>query len=159
MRSKYNVKCSLFIPLKYHNFSKQTPKSLMHLSNLGTSLNIPSQSKSGSCIRSHSRTAISISSLLWNRRPPKFCFGGTENGIPARQRSALQSYRITGLQTTASDWLLSHLSRVTPTKCCNLPKSKLFWNPTCLAAVFYELQQNNLPIHTYTSSFSYRCST
>ena len=40
----------------------------MHFSHPGTSLNFASQFKSVPCFRSHSRTAISTSSLLRNRR-------------------------------------------------------------------------------------------
>ena len=41
----------------------------MHLSGLGTGLNIPSWQKSGSCIHNHSQTALSTSPLCYNSWP------------------------------------------------------------------------------------------
>jgi hypothetical protein len=54
-------------------FSTQSPSTLMHLSRLGASLEIPSRYKSGSCMHNHSPTANSTSSLLWNRQPLDCC--------------------------------------------------------------------------------------
>jgi hypothetical protein len=61
----------------------------MTLTHLGTSLKIPSQKKSGSCICNHSPTAISTSSLLWNWWPPKCCFRGPNEWMSDRARSLI----------------------------------------------------------------------
>ena len=50
----------------------------MHLSHLDPSLKIPSRKQSGSCIRSHSPAAISISPLE-STTSQSYCFGGANN--------------------------------------------------------------------------------
>lgn len=63
-----NVTFILFMPLKCHYFSASSLSTLMHLPDFRMSLKIQPRQKSGSCIRNHSRTAISTSSLTLNQR-------------------------------------------------------------------------------------------
>ena len=70
----------------------------MHLSHHGTRLKNSVIEKSGSCICTHSRTAISISSLLWNQQCPKCCFSGPDKWQSNRGR--VKDYRVDGPQVT-----------------------------------------------------------
>lgn len=66
----YHVKYRSFIVLK---FSSPSASAQVRLSQLGTSLRILSSAKSGSCIFSPLRTAISTSPL-WNLHHARCCF-------------------------------------------------------------------------------------
>jgi len=55
---------------KYNYFSTQSLSTLMLLSDLDT------RYIRGFCIQSHSRRAVSTSSLQWNRRRRRWCFSG-----------------------------------------------------------------------------------
>jgi hypothetical protein len=105
MRSHYDVRFSSFIPLKYHYFSTQCPRTLMHLSHVSTSLKIPSRQKSGSWIHNHSQTAISTS-LSRNRRPPKRCIRGSNKWNSDGASLGLQDCRTIGLQHLTNSYAI-----------------------------------------------------
>jgi hypothetical protein len=66
MRNKHFFKFSLCIALKNPYFLTQPPNILINLTQIGVCLKISYGMNSGPSFRSHSRTAISISSILWN---------------------------------------------------------------------------------------------
>ena len=65
----YNVKCSVFILLKYRCFSTYSSEHTVYLSHLCTSWKFLSRLKLVTCIHNYSRITIYTFSFLWNRRP------------------------------------------------------------------------------------------
>jgi hypothetical protein len=82
IRHRYNIKYSSPTLLQLHYFSTYSPNTLMHLSNLGIRVKIPSRKKQCSSICNHSQTATATSLLLFNQQPPKHCFSNPKC-IPA----------------------------------------------------------------------------
>jgi len=67
---KFN--CSSILLLKYHSVSIYSPSTLINLFHFDTNLQISLHYESAFYNRNHSRAVISTSSLMCNRRPPKW---------------------------------------------------------------------------------------
>jgi hypothetical protein len=113
--SPYSVIYTIFITLKYYY-----PKHIV------TKLKF--RYKSGSCSRSHTRIAVSISLLLWYRQTPKCCFS-----CPHKWQSVLRSYPF--LYVLAS--LRYHRHG------CPLDHLKTLRNIAWYAALSLRIQHNN----------------